>query len=165
MIATRLLTVLSAVSGAPITVGRRRTPALRDRHLVAEGLPKRWITGQLAGVCIDNERQHHFVNRGTSPRRRRRPDQGAGGHQIQPGGRPDRRVGRPGPARHRPQLRRRPGQQYLDHHQRRWHDPEIPPDGKLLLQIGKKGKFNSVDGTRRARAKRRSRTSSTSRRL
>ena len=49
--------------------------------------------------------------------------------------------------------------EHLRRRQLRRHVQKYAPDGKLLLQIGQRGKFNSVDGTRRGAGQRRRRTS------
>ena len=117
-------------------------------------LPGDWITGRLGGVCMDAKGDNvYVVNRqDITEEEEGNLQPGACDHQVQSGRRRGRILGRSEDrAGLDPRLLRRSAGNVWVAGNGDAMIQKYSPDAKLLLQIGQRGKFDSVDGTRKGK--------------
>src|SRR6202521_3821683 len=142
-----------AIALCPSVLNAQTAPKYEVDATWPKDLPKDWITGQLGGVCMGEQDHVYVVNRRNVTDEEKETSISA--PSIIKFDTEGKVVGSWGDEK------TVPGSIhgcFVDHEKNVWvagnGDGAIQkyaPDGKLLLQIGTRGKFDSVDGTRRGK--------------
>lgn len=140
---------LAGFALAPTAQAETPAPRFEIDASWPKDLPAGWITGQLGGVCVDADDNVYVVNRRDITREEKETSKSAPSIiKFDPAGNVIASWGDPAVV---------PGSIhgcYSDRERNLWvggnNDgivQKYAPDGKLLLQIGTRGKFDSADGT------------------
>ena len=141
------------VALVPSAAAGRQRAAIRDRCRLAQGPARGWITGRLGGVCMDATQDNvYVVNRRDITDEEKETSISA--PSIIKFNADGQRGRRPGATRPRCPARSTAASSTATRTSGSPATATAPsrntrPDAKLLLQIGTRGKFDSVDGTRR----------------
>ena len=148
VLARHLLTTLTLLL-APAVVHAQGVPAFEVDATWPKPLPDGWVSGQLGGVCVDAQDNVYLVNRGDITEEEKETSKSAPPiMKFDPAGNLKASWGERNvvPGSIHGCVADRDGNLYVGGN----NDGIIQkygPDGKLRLQIGQRGRFDSADGT------------------